>query len=141
MGILDDPSTCSGIANEWEPCSPTLFQSTDTLMYQLITDPQYLLPQNAPDGNYCPIPTGLKEGTYDSKIVVYPSPTNSAFTLCANVANFDRDIIIFNSLGKLVGKKVLQRFNNQIEIDLSYLGKGIYYVQIPGSLSNKILIN
>jgi len=54
MGILDDPQTCSGIFNEWEPCSPELFQNTDILMHSLITDTQYKLPLLAPNGNYCP---------------------------------------------------------------------------------------
>ena len=26
MGILNDPATCNGIANEWEPCSPHFFK-------------------------------------------------------------------------------------------------------------------
>ena len=54
MGILDDPQTCDGIANEWEPCSKSLLESTDALIYALVTDPAYKLPQNAPDGNYTP---------------------------------------------------------------------------------------
>ena len=54
MGILDDPQTCSGIYNEWEPCSPELFENTDILMHSLITDIDYNLPLIAPDGNYCP---------------------------------------------------------------------------------------
>ena len=56
MGILDDPQTCNGIDNEWELCTPELFQSTDIAMYQILTDPLYKLPQLAPDGNYCPNP-------------------------------------------------------------------------------------
>ena len=58
MGILDDPQTCAGIDNEWEPCSPELFESTDVMMFNLITDPVHKIPQLAPDGNYCPF-TGL----------------------------------------------------------------------------------
>ena len=54
MGILNDPETCQGIANEWEPCSPELLESMDPLVYALITDPQYKLPQSAPDGIYGP---------------------------------------------------------------------------------------
>jgi len=54
MGILDDTQTCNGIDNEWELCTPELFESTDVSMYDIITDPQYKLPQLAPDGNYCP---------------------------------------------------------------------------------------
>ncbi|MBC8312380.1 MAG: hypothetical protein H8E72_08735 [Candidatus Marinimicrobia bacterium] len=54
MGILNDTQTCNGIANEWEPCSPELFESTDIAMHAIINNPNYKLPQDAPDGNYCP---------------------------------------------------------------------------------------
>ena len=54
MGILDDVQTCNGIANEWEPCTPELFESTDVIMHGLITNPMFKIPQLAPDGNYCP---------------------------------------------------------------------------------------
>tara|TARA_B100000767_G_C19709985_1_gene512335 strand:- start:414 stop:1388 length:975 start_codon:yes stop_codon:yes gene_type:complete len=61
MGILDDPQTAAGIANEWEPYNATLLQAMDTLIYNLITDPQYKLPLLAPDGNYCPIQSNVLE--------------------------------------------------------------------------------
>ena len=54
MGILNDKATCDGIANEWEPCSKQLLKRMDPLMYALITNPRYKLPQNAPDGKYGP---------------------------------------------------------------------------------------
>ena len=54
MGILDDTQTCNGIDNEWELCTPELFESTDVMMHALITNPIFKLPQVAPDGNYCP---------------------------------------------------------------------------------------
>ena len=54
MGLLNDIQTCNGIYNEWELCTPELFQTTDIMMYSIIADPQYLIPQNKPDGNYCP---------------------------------------------------------------------------------------
>ena len=54
MGILDDPQTCTGIANEWELCSPSLLQEGDVLIHALLTDPAQPLPQLAPDGVYAP---------------------------------------------------------------------------------------
>ena len=45
MGILDDPLTCQGIANEWEPCTPELFEMVDTLMFNLVTNSDNKLPQ------------------------------------------------------------------------------------------------
>ena len=50
MGILNDTQTCNGIDNEWELCSPELFESTDLAMHAIVNDPQYRLPQLAPDG-------------------------------------------------------------------------------------------
>jgi len=61
MGILDDTQTAQGISNEWEPYNATLLQSTDILMYALITDTQYKLPLLAPDGNYCPNASSVSE--------------------------------------------------------------------------------
>ena len=69
MGILDDAQTASGIANEWEPYNATLLQSMDVLIYALITDPQYKLPQLAPDGNYCPNTTSISEINTDKKLL------------------------------------------------------------------------
>jgi len=69
MGILDDAQTASGIANEWEAYNATLLQSMDTLMYDLITDTQYKLPQLAPDGNYCPNVTSVSEINTERKLM------------------------------------------------------------------------
>ena len=69
MGILDDPQTASGIANEWEPYSASLLQSMDSLIYVLITDPQYKLPQIAPNGNYCPTPSAISEIQTEKKLI------------------------------------------------------------------------
>jgi len=54
MDILNDPATCQEIANEWETCSKESLAATDVLVYELITNPAYKLPQLAPDGVYAP---------------------------------------------------------------------------------------
>ena len=54
MDLLNDTETCDGIDDEWQPCSKELLESMDVLIYALITDPQYMLPQIAPDGQYNP---------------------------------------------------------------------------------------
>ena len=69
MGILNDPQTAQGISDEWEPYNATLLQSTDTLMYNLITDTQYKLPLLAPDGNYCPNVSSISEINKKKKLV------------------------------------------------------------------------
>ena len=69
MGILDNAQTAQGIANEWEPYNATLLQSTDILMYALITDTQYKLPLLAPDGNYCPNASSVSEINTERQVV------------------------------------------------------------------------
>jgi len=69
MGILDDAQTAQGISNEWEPYNATLLQSTDILMYALITDTQYKLPLLAPDGNYCPNASSVSEINTNKQIL------------------------------------------------------------------------
>ena len=68
MGILDDPQTCNGIDNEWELCTPELFESTDIAMHAIVNNPDYKLPQLAPDGNYCP-QTGIYGDLNDDELV------------------------------------------------------------------------
>jgi len=53
MGLLDNNSICNGISDEWELCTQQDFQNTDLLMYAILTDAEYHIPQLAPDGNYC----------------------------------------------------------------------------------------
>ncbi|MFT4524463.1 MAG: hypothetical protein ACI9FU_001860 [Granulosicoccus sp.] len=122
MGILDDPQTCSGIANEWEPCSPALFQSTDVAMHALISDPQYKIPQNAPDGNYCPAGISIDEvGKIPLK--TYPNPTFNAVAVELEEAEL---IQVLSSNGQVVlafqGNKGLN------ELNLSQLPKGTYSI-------------
>ena len=59
MGLLDDPWIAEGISDEWELTSPEQLEAVDVLIHALITDPQYGIPLQAPDGNYCPLSTGV----------------------------------------------------------------------------------
>ena len=123
MGILDDPGTCAGIANEWEPCSPALFQSTDVAMFDLITDPQFKLPLSAPDGNYCPA-LSIEEETM-TEFVIFPNPA-SDFVKCTS--NITALLQLTDTSGKVVLEYELEIGENTIE--LSSLTGGIYIVTI-----------
>lgn len=76
MGILADEQTCRGIADEWEPCTPELFESTDTLMYNIVTDLVYRLPQLAPDGNYCPAAVAISKEISPRQFSLFPADPN-----------------------------------------------------------------
>jgi hypothetical protein len=70
MGILNDSETADGIADEWALYSPALLESTDVLVHALIADPQYQLPLQAPDGQYCPAQLDVRfEGHLDRVLI------------------------------------------------------------------------
>ena len=111
MDILSDSQTCFGIANEWEPCTPELFESTDTLMFNLITDAVNMLPQLAPDGNYCPSNVEIKKKTNLTSFQIYsnyPNPFNPITTLHYDLPE-DKivNITIYDIMGNVV-KNLLQ---------------------------------
>ena len=110
MDILSDSQTCAGIANEWEPCTPELFESTDTLMFNLITDPVNMLPQLAPDGNYCPSNVGIKKITNVTSFQIlpnYPNPFNPVTTLHYDLPEDGLvNITIYDMMGRVVSNLV-----------------------------------
>ena len=122
MGILDDPQTCSGISNEWEPCSPALLESMDVLMYALITDPQYLLPMLAPDGNYCP-ENGVDGPGEGTGMMVFPNPCSGEFQL--KVKN-SGDMNLYSIDGVLVSTKFISQ--GESSVDVLGLRSGVYFL-------------
>lgn len=137
MGILNDQSTCDGIANEWEPCSPSLFQSTDVLMHALITDSQYKLPQLAPNGSYCPTNSGIHEDSKGS-IHLYPNPALEKITL-ENSFSHIIDLKITDYLGREINKQQLYPGANIINLD-SYK-TGVYSISYNGKCEKFIHFN
>ena len=71
MGLLDNNMICNGISDEWELCNQQDFESTDNLMYSIITNPDFKIPQNAPDGNYCPNQSNINDENLINKKVIY----------------------------------------------------------------------
>lgn len=123
MGILNDPNTCAGIANEWEACSPELFQNMDILMYDLITTPQYMLPQNAPDGNYCPESIGLNQHD-ELNLRINPNPCVNSFNYTSTKESV---VYIYKIDGSLVFSTPVRQGNNTIKV--SSLSKGFYLIK------------
>lgn len=123
MGLLDEAGICSGIANEWELCTQSLFQSTDVLMYALITDQQYKIPQNAPDGNYCVVSSHIDYSEHEVNIRFYPNPAKDVLFV---IDEINTPLVIYNS----IGQRVL--CTRDQEIDISLLAAGIYVLEANG---------
>ena len=54
LGLVGDtsPGACAAFVDEWKLCTKSEFQATDTLLFELLTDPKLNLPTVAPDGVY-----------------------------------------------------------------------------------------
>ncbi len=137
MGILADEQTCEGIADEWEPCTPVLFEATDTLMYYLVTDPDYKLPQLAPDGNYCPDLAISVNVNYPKSVTLYsafPNPFNPATNIKFSVETHGYlSLQIYDIKGRLAETLVSGQFvtgKHQVEWNASRYSSGTYFVSL-----------
>jgi len=159
MGILADEQTCQGIADEWEPCTPELFEATDTLMYNIVTDPAYKLPQLAPDGNYCPGLSAIEGESSPSSLSLssaYPNPFNPTTTIRFDIpvgveTHGESSLEVFDLKGRLV-KTLADEINHPGQYTVSWdatnssgveVSAGIYIVKLNvGNLfkSNKIVL-
>ena len=140
MGILADTQTCQGIADEWEPCTPALFESTDTLMYNLVTNPVNKLPQLAPDGNYCPENVNVGEDIFPETFLLlsaYPNPFNPTTTIEFSIPLTE---FVTVKVYNIVGHEITTLINDElstgyhsIKWDGSRQPSGVYFVQIESS--------
>ena len=118
MGILDDPLTCQGIANEWEPCTPELFEMVDTLMFNLVTNSDNKLPQLAPDGNYCPENVEIFQIDLikdDSDFFVYPNPFNPYVNIQVDFLKYENiNIDIYGVNGILIKSLFNSKYDQKV---------------------------
>ena len=147
MGILSDNQTCSGIANEWEPCTPELFEQIDTLMYALVNNISYLLPQLAPDGNYCPTSVQINHESSNNPHFfklssAYPNPFNPETNIHYSVLSghaFSIDIMDIQGkiIKTLINDKISQG-NGQVKWDGKsddgiMMSSGLYFYRLSSS--------
>ena len=145
MGILADAQTCAGIANEWEPCTPELFESTDTLMFNLVTNPENMLPQLAPDGNYCPANVEITKNTNPVSFSIlsnYPNPFNPTTTIQFSVSTMTiASLGIYDISGKLVETLVRGDFEageHEVIWNAVNHSSGIYFVELTSGKNRSV---
>jgi hypothetical protein len=73
---------------------------------------------------FSPIITDLEELDLENSIKVYPNPSSGKYKIDWNLLWHHPNVIIYNSLGIRVLD--IESFNNQSEIDISYLPSGLY---------------
>lgn len=76
-------------------------------------------------------PTGVEESNELNIVKIYPNPSTDIFTIQAENAFGDFNLSIYNALGQ---KVFSNKYNssNIIELDLSFLEQGLYYLDMQG---------
>ena len=135
LGIQDYGNRCMEIANEWQPCTSTQFQSTDTLLYNLLTNPiGYVIPTNAPDGNYCPSTSAIENLEENKSLNVFPNPSSNELNISSNQGNYLIKIIDLRG-------ELLYEFDlideSETKIRLDSFSSGLYLIQAINISNNK----
>ncbi|HHB78502.1 MAG TPA: T9SS type A sorting domain-containing protein [Saprospiraceae bacterium] len=74
-------------------------------------------------------PTAIKSSHFDKDIRLSPNPTHDKITIRSESHSAPADVKIFNAQGQPVFAKAYNLLNNS-ELDVSFLPKGIYFVEI-----------
>ena len=114
MDLLSSSEICDGISNEWELCTPYLFETTDSLMFSLVNDTLNKLPQYAPNGSYCTEEIHIDNQISNDKnrpFLIYPNPFNPRLNI--NIL-LDLNSIISIDIYGLNGYHIKSIFNLNI---------------------------
>lgn len=71
----------------------------------------------------------IEDLSRDNKINIYPNPGNGIFKITSEKIFNNTDINVYNYLGEIV-YQTLDVSSSEINVDLSKLNKGIYFVQV-----------
>lgn len=145
MGVLDTPEICLAIEEEWELCSPELLETMDLMVYWIITNTNNKLPQQAPNGIYCPI-VAVSETILKVPPNVYPNPSHDQIVIDLNSLSSNAKIcVITEASGREVFSYEINTVCQSVILDVD-LVSGIYFLSLYSKTeallySTTILIN
>ncbi|MBN2348920.1 MAG: beta-propeller fold lactonase family protein [Bacteroidales bacterium] len=81
--------------------------------------------------------TGLNEANFGYNIAVYPNPSKGIFNISVDEGDFDNtEISVFNVMGAKVFNKKYSNEGSNIQLDLSMLQDGIYWLKLTNHRTN-----
>lgn len=87
--------------------------------------------------------TGIDENELLEKINIYPNPTSGLITVTSTLSTIT-NITVYDLMGKCVYTEYYEQIQNPIQLDLSFLNNGIYFINVQdenGQLNkNKIIL-
>ena len=124
MGVLNTPEICTAIEEEWEPCSPELFENVDVMMHSIVNNAAYKLPQLAPNGIYCPTNDVPQVIMNDPE--VFPNPSNGRLIIQLNsLTTKVSSVMVSDYSGRAVMSHNVNGYSPMLVLDLPE-AKGYY---------------
>ena len=129
MGVLDTPDICEAIEEECELCSPELLEAIDLYIYSIITNPINKLPQQAPNGIYCPI-VSVPETIIKVPPNVFPNPSHDQITIDLNSISSEANHFgVTDASGKEILSHKISSSSQSVIFDVD-LDSGLYFISI-----------
>lgn len=135
LGIQNYGNRCMEISNEWKACTPTQFQTMDSLLYNLFHNPAgYVIPTVAPDGNYCPATTAyLSISNNHPTINVFPNPAQQQISFVLGSGTYILKTMAAD--GRICEQKQVS-VSHQYDMDIALLPRGVYFLEIMNTDTN-----
>jgi hypothetical protein len=151
LPVGSDSITCSifGISYEWKFNNTTTVGTTKTIRPTLIGNysVMYTASNNCPSDYSAPFfynPVGISGEAARNAVKVFPNPGAGQLTIQWHLsADEPVEISVLSLIGKQVYHEVLHNVGQEVKIDLSNLGEGIYFLQLSNGYANyveKVLI-
>jgi aminopeptidase N len=77
-----------------------------------------------------PTVLAVEDFEVNNKLIIYPNPTSSRFSITLPQNSSLSEIIMFDLLGNEVKVSVISQVENQLEINVSHLSKGNYIIEL-----------
>lgn len=82
--------------------------------------------------------TGIEDNSLNNKVMVYPNPVEDYLTVkFLKVSQQKIDVRIVDALGRVVEEIIVPENSQKVQLDLSLLKKGLYFVNVQDGNENK----
>ncbi len=76
--------------------------------------------------------TSIENAEEPNQVAVFPNPFSSnIFLHFNNTANKKIAVVVFNYSGQIIHSELVRIFNSKVQINLSHLSNGIYFIKTP----------
>lgn len=140
-------TNCTNITGyQWQVNGKDVSGATNSTWNSTTLKDKDIVSCNVACGDTCPDPrlmtsnyikmnvaTSIPEVDYLNELIVYPNPNNGEFTLLLPPNVKSGEIEVVNTLGQIVYRQHIRYANENVQINLSHLNKGIHILRFKAN--------